>query len=66
MDKGAIEISETTKDAIRYIILADATILQKKNKLNLNYLTLLLKSLKIISLCGKIILSDKKRNFYNE
>ena len=24
MDKGAIEISETTKDAIRYIILADA------------------------------------------
>ena len=57
-DKGAIEMSETTKDAIRYIMLADA-----KKIYSFNIPEEKVKELKIIS---KIYLTEKLEKEYKE
>lgn len=57
-DKGAIEISQTTKDAIRYIMLADA-----KKIYSFNIPEDSVKELKIIS---KIYLEEKLEKEYKE
>jgi len=57
-DKGAIEMSETTKDAIRYIMLADA-----KKIYSFNIPEDKVKELKIIS---KIYLTEKLEKEYKE